>query len=291
MAVNAIADAQLLSFRDILARPSVPAPTHVIAYGTHADQVGELWLPKTTNTPHPVVVLIHGGCWRADLPGRELVAFLAEALRERGAAVWSISYRRIGTKSENFSPYPDTFLDVARGVDKLRDISAQCALDLTNVITTGHSAGGHLAMWAAARPRIAKTSPLFNANPLPIQATIGIAALPDLAYARTASATACGADTVDLLIGENTRRGAAFDDTSVTNLLPIGVATTLISGALDRIAAPAHAKRYRESATALGEKVNIITHKNAGHFELIAPWTAAGEAVGDKIIAKLKVAK
>lgn len=289
MATNAAT--QTLSFRDILARTPRPAPTHMIAYGTHADQVGELWLPKSAATPHPVVILIHGGCWRADLPGRELVAFLADALREQGAAVWSIGYRRIGTKSENFSPYPDTFLDVARAVDSLRDIAKKYPLDLNNVVTTGHSAGGHLALWAAARPRIPVASPLFNKTALPIRAAVGIAALPDLAYARAASAHACGTDTVDLLIDVKARGADAMRDTSVTQLLPLDVPTALISGTYDGIAAPAHALRYRENAKSKAETVELLTLNDAGHFELIAPWTTAGEAVVAKIIAQLKIRK
>lgn len=285
------ASAQLLTFRDLLARTPVPAPTHVIPYGSHPDQVGELWLPKTSANPHPIVVLTHGGCWRADLPGRELVAFLSEALREKGAAVWSIGYRRIGTKSENFAPYPDTFLDVARAVDSLREVAKKHPLDLTNIITTGHSAGGHLALWVAARPRIPVDSVLYNKTALPIRATVGIAALPDLAYARAASAHACGADTVDLLIDSKARGANALRDTSVTNLLPLGVTTTLISGTYDGIAAPAHALRYSESAKAKAETVELLTLNNAGHFELIAPWTTAGEAVVARIIMELKILK
>ncbi len=275
-----MSQAQTLSYKNILDRADRPTPTHKISYGTHADQVGELWLPKTPSASYPVVVLIHGGCWRADLPGPELVAFLADALRNEGLAVWSVTYRRVGTKSEApFSPYPDTFLDIARAVDKLNELAKPHKLDLTRVVTTGHSAGGHLAMWAAARQRLPKDSPLYQAASLPINATIGIAALPDLAYARVASAHACGADTIDLLVGSKTRKDAAYHDTSVSALLPLGVPTTMISGTYDGIAAPAHALRHRESGKAKGETVELLTLDNAAHFELIAPWTPAGREV------------
>jgi acetyl esterase/lipase len=275
--------AQTLTFKNILDRQDRPAPTQKIAYGTHPDQYGELWLPKTKTVPHTVIVLIHGGCWRADLPGPELVAFLADALRNEGFAVWSITYRRVGTLAVNFSPYPDTFLDVANAVDKLRDLAEVHRLDLTHVTTTGHSAGGHLAMWIAARHRLPVDSPLHKPNPLKIQATIGIAALPDLPYARIAAAHACGTDTVDLLTDSKTRKANAYRDTSVTSLLPIGVASTLISGTYDAIVAPAHAWRYRENAKTKGDTVELLTLDNAGHFELIAPWTSAGREVVTRI--------
>lgn len=289
-----LAQAQLLTFKNILERVDQPKPNHKIAYGSHADQYGELWLPKKNDAPLPVVVLIHGGCWRADLPGPELVAFLADALRNEGLAVWSIAYRRIGTKSdEKFSPYPDTFLDVANAVDKLRELAKPHNLDLNKILTTGHSAGGHLALWVAARPRLPADSALHNKNPLPIHHTVGIAALADLAYARAASAHACGNDTIDLLIDSKARneksKDAAYRDTSVTPLLPIGVSTTLISAVYDGIAAPVHAWRYRDAAKAKNENVELRTIDNAGHFELIAPWTPAGREVVQRI--KQEIAK
>lgn len=280
--------AQSLSFRDILNRSDRPVPTTKIAYGTHPDQYGELWLPvatSATNTKLPVVVLVHGGCWRADLPGPELVAFLSAALRDRGVAVWSITYRRVGTKADNFSPYPGTFKDVIAATEKLRELATTYPLDLTRVVTTGHSAGGHLAMWLAARHRLPSNSPLHQPDPLPIRATVGIAAIADLAVGKSMSAHACGADTVDLLVDTKARGDAAFLDTSVTPLLPLGKPQTLISGVYDAIVAPAQAIRYRDRAVAKGDAPVLLTLDDAGHFELIAPWTAAGARVVDTIIA------
>jgi acetyl esterase/lipase len=244
----------LLTYRDILDRKDRPTPTHVIKYGTNTNQVGELWLPdkaatlkKAATTKHPVVMLLHGGCWRQDLPGPELVAFLADALRLNGVAVWSVSYRRIGLVSsdaEKFSPYPDTFLDVAAAADKLRELSATYPLDIDRVVATGHSAGGHLAMWLAARHKLPAESALYDKNPLPIFASVGIAAMPDLNYASKASAHACGVDTIDLLVDTKSRGVNAYRDTSITSLLPLGVKQTLISATYDAIVAPAQAHRH-----------------------------------------------
>ncbi len=285
------AHAQMLTFKDILTRAERPVPDHKISYGSHADQYGELWLPKKSTTPAPIVILIHGGCWRADLPGPELVAFLADALRNEGLAVWSITYRRIGTKAENFSPYPDTFRDVISAAEKLRELAPKHALDLNRIVATGHSAGGHLALWLAARPKLPPDSPLYQNDLLTIRASVGIAALPDLAYARVASAHACGSDTVDKLIDSKTRGEAAYRDTSLVPLLPLGVPQTLISGVYDGIVAPAHALRYRERAKEKNEVVKLVTLDDAGHFELIAPWTDAGRAVVKQIIAATGVVR
>jgi acetyl esterase/lipase len=284
------AHAQTLTFKNILDRADRPTADHKIAYGDHADQYGELWLPKKAATsPTPVVMLLHGGCWRADLPGPELVAFLADALRGEGVAVWSVTYRRVGTKAEKFLPYPDTFLDVIHATEKLRELAPKFALDLNRVVTAGHSAGGHLALWAAARARLPLTSPLYRKDALQIHATVGMAALPDLAYARVASAHACGADTVDKLIDTQSRGEAAYADTSVTSLLPLNVPQILVSGVYDGIAAPAHAWRYREKAKEKNEVVQLVTIDNAGHFELIAPWTEAGREVVAQIMRATKI--
>jgi acetyl esterase/lipase len=280
------AQAQTLTFKNILDRADRPSPDHKISYGDHADQYGELWLPKkAATTPTPIVLLLHGGCWRADLPGPELVAFLAEALRADGVAVWSLTYRRVGTKAEKFSPYPDTFRDVIDGLEKLRELAPKYSLDLDRVVTTGHSAGGHLALWLAARPNLPTDSALYKKDAIHIHATVGIAALPDLAYARVASAHACGADAVDKLIDTKSR------DTSITSLLPLNVPQTLISGVYDGIAAPAHALRYRERAKEKNETVQLLTIDNAAHFELIAPWTEPGREVVRQIIGATRARK
>ena len=286
------AQAQTLTFKNILDRPDRPSPDHKISYGEHADQYGELWLPKKAPTsPMPVVVLLHGGCWRADLPGPELVAFLADGLRNEGVAVWSITYRRVGTKAEKFSPYPDTFRDAIDGLEKLRELAPKHALDLDRVVTTGHSAGGHLALWLAAQPNLPTDSVLYRKDPMRIHATVGIAAMPDLGYARVASAHACGADTIDKLIDTKSRGDTAYRDTSVSLLLPLNVPQTLISGVYDGIAAPAHALRYRERAKEKNETVQLFTIDNAAHFELIAPWTEPGREVIRQIIRATRARK
>jgi len=302
--------APYLTYQDILARgntgvtASLPTPFRTIQYGKALDQIGQLWLPDfastevvtkaNTSKKYPVVILIHGGCWRSVYPGPELVVYLAEALASRGIAVWSISYRRINDAStlhlgdkltNNFPPYPNIFLDVACAADMLHQLADHYPLDLSRVVTTGHSAGGHLAMWLAARKKLPRTSALYAANPLAIYATIGIAALPDLAYARDTTVAACGEDTVNLLIDYETRGEAGFSDTSVAALLPLGVKQILISAAEDEVATPAHAERYARAALLKNETVELLTLDNTGHFELIAPWTPAGQCVVDTIVA------
>jgi acetyl esterase/lipase len=287
-AANAMANplSQPWNLAQMLNRPELTAPhaDHTIAYGTAASQYGELWLPPaSTKGALPVVVLIHGGCWRADLPGPELVGFLANDLRQHGVAVWSLTYRRLG---EVGGGYPGTFQDIAEGVAQLNAMASQYQLDLARVVVSGHSAGGHLALWVAAQNQIPKNSVLKNAQPVHFKAVIGIAAIPDLAYYALAGAHACGVDTVDQLVDFATRKptGDPFRDTSPSELLPLGVKQVLINGANDGIVPPFVSQRYQVQAQEVGEHVKLIKIDNAGHFELIAPWTEAGQVVVSEIL-------
>ena len=115
-----------------------------IAYGPDPSQFGELYLPDAAG-PNPVVVTIHGGFWRSMYNLGE-IQDVAAALPDEGYAVWNIEYRRIGQPGGG---YPGTLQDVARAIDYLRVLAPQYGLDLERVITLGHSAGGHLALWAA----------------------------------------------------------------------------------------------------------------------------------------------
>ncbi|HVT55479.1 MAG TPA: alpha/beta hydrolase, partial [Xanthobacteraceae bacterium] len=250
-----------------------------VAYGDEPHQFGELWLPKTKG-PYPVVVLIHGGCWLAALPGVELMAYMAGDLRKRGNAVWNIEYRRLGDVGGG---YPGTFEDIANAIDHLQTLKKSVPLDLTNIVVVGHSAGGHLALWAAARSRLPKNSPLRSEKPLPIKAVVTLAGIPDLAAYRARGDGACGVPrTIDQLIAGN-RSANPFLDTSPAALLPVRIPQVVISGALDPIVPPMFGRDYAAKASAAGDAVRELTIKDAGHFELIDPRSRAFETIRAEI--------
>lgn len=272
--------APLLSFMQVLQRPDRPQPQHRVVVGSAAQQMGELWLPSSErfgSGPHPVVVLVHGGCWMAELPGPELLAWQAEALRQQGVAVWSISYRRVGHPGGG---YPGTFQDVALAADHLRVLAQQHPLDLTRVRASGHSAGGHLALWLAARRKLPATSPLYQADPVPIQAVFPVAGVGDLQWAEPYVGAVCSPGIIGRLVDTKQREAAAWDDTSPARLAPLGIPVTMISGVYDAVVPPAHGRRYWQQASNRGDAdVRLLNLPDAGHFELIAPWTPAGAAV------------
>src|SRR5215831_13827844 len=159
-----------------------------LAYGAEPLQFGDLYLPDQSDR-RATVILIHGGYWRARY-GLDLMDGLAEDLARRGYAAWNIEYRRVGHTGGG---WPGTFQDVALATDFLRILAPYYRLDLTKVIPIGHSAGGHLALWLAARPRIpvfVEDSPIAgsqvteknegSAVPLALAGAISLAGVVDL---------------------------------------------------------------------------------------------------------------
>ena len=284
VACGSCARAGPTSFSDLLARPRAE-PTKQLAYGPAPEQFGQLW-SSGGKGPHPVVVMIHGGCWLASLPGVELMAYVSEDLRRRGFAVWNIEYRRVGGAGGG---YPGTFEDVGRAIDHLRVIASAENLDLRRVVLVGHSAGGHLALWAAARHRLPKDDPLFSPNPLPIAGVVSLAGIDDLAAYRASGPDACGGpDTIDQLVDAGRRGQDVYADTSPAALVPIGVRQAIVSGALDPIVPARFGQAYTDKARAAGDKVQVMDIPGAGHFELIDPTSKAWKRIEPAIEAMLK---
>jgi len=280
LTVSAAPAPKLESFAELLAKPRHKADAH-IAYGADPNQFGDLWLPSGKG-PFAVVVLIHGGCWQAELPGTILMDYMAADLRARGVAVWNLEYRRIGQAGGG---YPGTFLDVAAGVDKLRDLAKARHLDLSRVVVAGHSAGGHLTAWTAGRGRLPRTSPLYVAKPLPIRAAVTIDGINDLKAYRAEGPGRCGEPgTVDDLVKGAPKR-SPYADTSPRELLPTSVAQVVVSGELDPIVPVKLERDYAAAATRSGTRAELVVYPGAGHFEPIDPATPAGRAVDDKLVA------
>jgi acetyl esterase/lipase len=279
-AAAASAQAAPATVQDYMGQPQAK-PDARIAYGPAAAQVADLFLPKGRG-PHPVVLLIHGGCYLAEYEGLAQTSGIAADLAKRGYAVWNIDYRKLG---EPGAGYPGTFLDVAEAVDRLRAEAPARHLDLGRVVALGHSAGGHLALWAAARPNIPRSSPLWRADPLRIRAVVSLGGIGDLEGQAHVFAGACGPEPIPKIIDAAHRR-APYADTSPAALLPTGTRTVMISGEFDHVMPPFTGQAYVARLRAAGDAGEAIAIPGASHFDVVIPTTAAWRTVVDALAAE-----
>ncbi|MGH9844204.1 MAG: alpha/beta hydrolase family protein [Blastocatellia bacterium] len=273
VAVAYAATMQSQDSRGILTRAAPPAD-HRIAYGKDEFQFGELRLPKGAG-PHPVAVVIHGGCWLAQY-GLSYMGHLSADLTEAGIATWSIEYRRIGNAGGG---WPGTFEDVARATDYLRDLAKKYPLDLNRVVAMGHSAGGHLALWLAARKNLPKGSPVYFAAPLPLRGVVSLAGITDLHK----TGTACDKEVTQLMNGS-----ASYNQASPIELLPLKIRYSIVQGDADPIIPAAMATEFAEAAKKKGDEAQLVLIEKAGHFEVVDPKSFAWPVVKKELLMLLK---
>lgn len=269
-----------LTWPDLTTRPR-PVPDATIAYGPDPYQKIDLWRPAGRG-PHRVVVMVHGGCWETAIADRTLMDWIADDLRRAGIAVWNIDYRGV---DRHGGGYPGTFADAAAAADALLAHHADYDLDTRRIVALGHSAGGHLALWLAARPRLPGASALRSPAPLPIAHVVCLGGLPDLEATAASPDNGCGTAVIPRLVG--TGRADPYVDTSIPRLLPIGIPHDLVNGREDRIIPYRFATDYLARATAAGDSVTLHTVPATGHVELIAPETPAWATARQLVLAAL----
>jgi acetyl esterase/lipase len=269
-----------MTWADLTSRPQ-PKPTATIPYGADPLQHADLWLPQGRG-PFPVVLMVHGGCWQTDVAKADLMNWIADDLMKRGIAVWNIEYRGIDRPGGG---YPGTFLDAAAASDALRAAAPKYKLNLKKVVAVGHSAGGHLVLWLAARKGIPASSSLHAADPLRIAYAISLGGLPDLEAAATAPGDTCGPEAVPGLVGKPGARPDLYYDTSPARLPAPAIPVTLVNTTLDRIAPPTFAEAY--AARMKGGPRRVVI-PDEGHAELVAPETKAWAATVKLIEAAVR---
>jgi len=256
-----------------------PRPDFELRYGAGPSQAIDVFVPANA-APHAVAILIHGGCWSAATAGREQLRHVGAELARRGIAVWSIGYRRA---NEPGGGYPGTYEDVAAAVDRLRAEARRFRFDLSRTVLVGHSAGGHLALWAAARDRMPHRSPLRTEHPFVPPHIISVAGVGDLKAFMPAIPTICGPGIAQRLTGAaSATRPDPFADTSPA-ALPAPVARVeMLSGVLDRLIPPYVAYEHARSMRAQGKDVTLVNIEGAGHFDFVTPGTAAWDDVWNR---------
>ncbi len=267
--------------RDIFDAPVPPADAR-IPYGEGPLHFGDLRLPNDSQGPHPVVMVIHGGFWRAryDL---EHIGHLCYALTAKGVATWSVEYRRIGNEGGG---WPGTFQDVGAAADHLRELAPEHNLDLGRVVVIGHSAGGHLALWVAGRHRILEGNPLYMPDPLPVKAAVSLAGVADLDMSWEMNLS--NGVTEELMGGSPEEMPERYSLASPRELLPLGVPQSLIHGTRDENVPYEISKKYHAAVLAAGDKVELVTLPGTGHFELIDPMMPEFRTVSETVMRCVK---
>jgi dipeptidyl aminopeptidase/acylaminoacyl peptidase len=214
------------------------APSVTLAYGDHEDQVVELLGPDGADGP--VVVVLHGGFWRAAFTRRTTRA-LATRFAEAGFATANVEYRRLGPGA--WRPLLD---DVRRARGRLDGFR--------RAVAVGHSAGGHLALWLAAEGLV--------------DAAVTLGGVCDLEAAAVAR---LGDDAVvELLGGSPTEVPDAYHEADPAARLPLGCRQVLVHGTADDRVPIGHAARYAERAAAAGDECRLV-ELDADHFMPIDP--------------------
>jgi acetyl esterase/lipase len=304
-------------------------PDATAAYGDHPDQVIDFYAPHSDAPLVPLVVVLHGGAWRARYDRRHISPF-ADHLARRGFAVASVEYRRggapqipaqntatgsapatgpgtgtgagpgtgtgvgpgtgagpgPGARSGVPAPlagrWPDTLDDVAAALDALpalvRDVLPQA--DSRRTVLTGHSAGGHLALWGAARHVLPAGAPWRIDRPAPLRGVVALAPIADFAVA--AELGVCDDAALEFLGGkEEFAERRPYADPVL--LLPTGIATTLVQGRADLDVPQAVAESYANAAARAGEVVGLTLLEDVGHFPLLDPAADACAVVAEEI--------
>jgi len=231
-------------------------------YGADPEQVADLWMPDGGQGPHPVVVLLHGGFWRARFD-HTIMSALASDLAGRGWGCWNVEYRRVG----NGGGVPETVDDVRAAIDALPDVDAPLAHD--RLVIIGHSAGGHLGLCVADMPSVS--------------AVVSLAGVCDLVAAgreRIGDGAA-----IELTGGTPDERPATYAAADPMGMLPSGKQVLLVHGDLDDRVPIAQSREYAKAAAAAGDVCELLELAGVDHFALIDPRSGAWAATVQRLAA------
>jgi acetyl esterase/lipase len=246
---------------------------HGHAYGPHHDQRADLRVPKGRG-PFPVAVVIHGGYWQPTF-GKLVMRFVCGDLVRRGWATWNVEYRRLGPKSGG--GWPMTFDDVAAAIDRLADLDPR--LDLDRVVLVGHSAGGHLALWAAGRTTIPAGMPGADPQVRPV-AVAALAAVADLE--RGGTLVRPGGVATQLVGGTPAEVPERYDVANPLRMVPLPVPALLVHGPQDGTVPVGQSRDYARANDAAGGSTELV-EPAAGHRSFVDPRSAGWKATAERL--------
>jgi acetyl esterase/lipase len=236
--------------REILTDPPPPPADARLAYGPEPLQFGDLRVPSG-EPPFPLALVLHGGYWQAHY---NLIhtGHMCRALAEAGIATWNLEYRCVGAPGGEWPAARDDLELALAYLDRL-------PLPHDRVVLLGHSAGGQLALWAAAQGLVTHAV-----------AQAGVSDLAEAARLRLSDGAA-----LELVGG----REELFAGASPAELLPLGVPQLLVHGEDDAIVPVSMSRSYHEAAVAAGDPAELVVLPGVGHFEHLDPSSSAWQAV------------
>jgi acetyl esterase/lipase len=270
---------------DVLSRPVLTAD-HRIHYGTGPCQFGDLWLPQSRGKSLlPLVVFFHGGWWKSQYD-LGYAGYLCAALKREGIATWSVEYRRVGKTGGG---WPATFEDAAAGFDFAATLAKSYPLDLSRVITMGHSAGGQLAFWVAGRHHIDPHSEIYQPRPqVPLRGVIALAGAVDLRLTIDLSgyfSFAHDKQEVYALMGGTPQDLAdRYKAGNPGDLLPFQIPQLLIQGTADDQIPPELPSRWAEMSRRLRNVATVSMIPSADHFDVVDPESRAWATVREGVL-------
>ncbi|WP_405725059.1 alpha/beta hydrolase [Streptomyces sp. NBC_01537] len=260
-------------------------PDATAAYGELPDQLVDFYRPGRllAGRPAPLVVLFHGGAWRAAYDRAHISPLAAFLARRHGFAVASVEYRRGADGGGPLAGrWPDTLDDAAAATEAVPALAVAAlgdeSVDPRRIVLAGHSAGGHLALWAAARHVLPSDSRWHRTTPPPLRGVVALAPIADLTSARALGV--CSDAAVQFLGGHFEAR-LPHADPAV--LVPTGIATTIVHGATDSDVPPQVAEAYADASAKAGQEIQLTVLDGVGHFPLIDPSADAAAVVAEEI--------
>lgn len=255
----------LLTRDDLLAMEPVPA-TERLRYGEHDDQWIDVYRPQASDGPAPAAILLHGGCWR-DTVAATYFGAMARALSEHGIVACNVEYRRLGSGGG----WPATCLDVATAVDLLFERAEPLGVDPDRVALVGHSAGGHLALWSAARHHLPENAPGARPAALPLRGVLALAGMPDLAAAHERGI--CQDAVAEFLGDQPGEVPETLALASPAELPPTDAPHLHLVGDLDHVVPGDYVSASASRMRAAGQDSRVILVPGSGHMEPALPST------------------
>jgi acetyl esterase/lipase len=249
----------------VLDRAAEP-PDLVVRYADHDDGLIDVYLPASLGRParpSPLIIAVHGGFWRQAFDRRHLRP-LAHALAQRGFVVALPEFRRV----DGAGGWPMTGYDVEAALaaaPALIEAAAPGRIDAAAAcVLTGHSAGGHLAIWAGLRAGRDRARRI-----------VALAPVTDLVYAAN---HALGSRAAQALMGGSpVDVPAAYVDADARRLLPGAVPVTIVHGTADT-QVPVEVSRLVVADHGTDDCVEYVELAGVDHFALIDPLSPVFES-------------